>query len=102
MAPEQRRVIAARPRDRGALRWKDGQRTQAKSRLLLRSGRREKTMQVKRILGLLLAAAMLLGLSFTAYAAEDIRAAMERIASETGQDRIDLLGWSWGAVTTRM
>ena len=36
----------------------------------------------------------------TAYAAEDIRAAMERIASETGQDRIDLLGWSWGTMTT--
>ena len=36
----------------------------------------------------------------TAYAAEDIRAAMERIADETGQDRIDLLGWSWGTMTT--
>ena len=36
----------------------------------------------------------------TAYAAEDIRAAMERIASETGQERIDLLGWSWGTMTT--
>jgi pimeloyl-ACP methyl ester carboxylesterase len=31
----------------------------------------------------------------TAYAAEDIRAAMELIAGETGQERIDLLGWSW-------
>ena len=36
----------------------------------------------------------------TAYAAEDIRAAMELIARETGQERIDLLGWSWGTMTT--
>ena len=36
----------------------------------------------------------------TAYAAEDIRAAMELIADETGQERIDLLGWSWGTMTT--
>ena len=36
----------------------------------------------------------------TAYAAEDIRAAMELIAGETGQERIDLLGWSWGTMTT--
>ena len=36
----------------------------------------------------------------TAYAAEDIRAAMEWISSETGQDKIDLLGWSWGTMTT--
>ena len=33
------------------------------------------------------------------YAAEDINAAVERIVSETGQDRIDVLGWSWGTVT---
>ena len=33
------------------------------------------------------------------YAAEDIRAAVERISEETGQDRIDVLGWSWGTVT---
>lgn len=33
------------------------------------------------------------------YAAEDIRAAVERIVRETGQDAIDLLGWSWGTVT---
>ncbi len=35
----------------------------------------------------------------TAYAAEDIRAAVEWIARETGQNRIDLLGWSWGTMT---
>ena len=35
----------------------------------------------------------------TAYAAEDIRAAMEWISHETGQNRIDLLGWSWGTMT---
>ena len=35
----------------------------------------------------------------TAYAAEDIRAAMELIARETGRDRVDLLGWSWGTMT---
>ena len=35
----------------------------------------------------------------TAYAAEDIRAAMELISRESGQDRIDLLGWSWGTMT---
>jgi len=34
------------------------------------------------------------------YAAEDIRAAAERIIRETGQETIDLLGWSWGTVTT--
>ena len=33
------------------------------------------------------------------YAAEDINAAVEKIVSETGQDRIDVLGWSWGTVT---
>ena len=36
----------------------------------------------------------------TAYAAEDIRAAMEWISNETGMDKIDLLGWSWGTMTT--
>lgn len=35
----------------------------------------------------------------TAYAAEDIRAAVELIARETGRNRIDLLGWSWGTMT---
>ena len=35
----------------------------------------------------------------TAYAAEDIRAAMELITRETGRDRVDLLGWSWGTMT---
>ena len=34
------------------------------------------------------------------YAAEDINAAVNRICELTGQDRIDLLGWSWGTVTT--
>ena len=33
------------------------------------------------------------------YAAEDIRAAVECIVALTGQERIDLLGWSWGTVT---
>ena len=33
------------------------------------------------------------------YAAENIAAAAERIRKETGQNRIDLLGWSWGTVT---
>ena len=33
------------------------------------------------------------------YAAEDINAAVNRICEITGQDRIDLLGWSWGTVT---
>ena len=33
------------------------------------------------------------------YAAEDIHAAAEAIIRETGQERIDLLGWSWGTVT---
>ena len=34
------------------------------------------------------------------YAAEDIAAAVNLIVQETGQERIDLLGWSWGTVTT--
>ena len=33
------------------------------------------------------------------YAAGDIHAAAERILRETGQEKIDLLGWSWGTVT---
>ncbi len=33
------------------------------------------------------------------YASEDICAAAERIIRETGQDRIDIMGWSWGTVT---
>lgn len=33
------------------------------------------------------------------YAAEDIHAAVEKIVSETGQDSVDILGWSWGTVT---
>ena len=35
----------------------------------------------------------------SAYAAEDIHAAAETIIRETGQARIDVLGWSWGTVT---
>lgn len=34
------------------------------------------------------------------YAAEDIHAAIERICDISDQDRIDVLGWSWGTVTT--
>ena len=34
------------------------------------------------------------------YAAEDICAAVDKICEVSGQDRIDLLGWSWGTVTT--
>jgi len=33
------------------------------------------------------------------YAAEDIAAAVNLIVQETGQDEIDVLGWSWGTVT---
>ena len=33
------------------------------------------------------------------YAAEDINAAVETIVRVTGQDKIDVLGWSWGTVT---
>lgn len=33
------------------------------------------------------------------YAAEDICAAAEKIRRETGQEQIDVLGWSWGTVT---
>ena len=33
------------------------------------------------------------------YAAKDINAAVEKIVSETGQEKIDVLGWSWGTVT---
>ena len=33
------------------------------------------------------------------YAAEDIDAAVELIAAKSGQDKIDMLGWSWGTVT---
>ena len=34
------------------------------------------------------------------YAAEDINAAVELIVEETGLDKIDVLGWSWGTVTS--
>ena len=34
------------------------------------------------------------------YAAEDINAAVNKIVEITDQDQIDLLGWSWGTVTT--
>lgn len=33
------------------------------------------------------------------YAAEDINAAVRKIVEITGQNRIDVLGWSWGTVT---
>ncbi|MCR4654862.1 MAG: alpha/beta hydrolase [Lachnospiraceae bacterium] len=33
------------------------------------------------------------------YAAEDIHAAIEKICEVSGQDKIDVLGWSWGTVT---
>ena len=34
------------------------------------------------------------------YAAEDINAAVEKIVEESGREKIDLLGWSWGTVTS--
>ena len=34
------------------------------------------------------------------YAAEDINAAVTKIVNETKEDKIDILGWSWGTVTT--
>ena len=34
------------------------------------------------------------------YAGEDINAAVELIVAETGIDKIDILGWSWGTVTS--
>lgn len=34
------------------------------------------------------------------YAAEDINAAVEKIVEETKEQKINLLGWSWGTVTT--
>lgn len=34
------------------------------------------------------------------YAAEDVNAAVELICAETGLDKIDVLGWSWGTVTS--
>ena len=34
------------------------------------------------------------------YAAEDIQAAVEKIVEETGEDTVDVLGWSWGTVTS--
>lgn len=33
------------------------------------------------------------------YAAEDINAAVELVVKKSGQEKIDLLGWSWGTVT---
>ena len=35
----------------------------------------------------------------TAYAAEDINAAVEKIVEISGQSKIDVLGWSWGTMT---
>ena len=34
------------------------------------------------------------------YAAEDIHAAVKFISDQSGQRKIDILGWSWGTVTT--
>ena len=34
------------------------------------------------------------------YAAEDIHAAVELMVAETGCEKIDLMGWSWGTTTT--
>ena len=34
------------------------------------------------------------------YAAEDIHAAVKFISEQNGQRKIDILGWSWGTVTT--
>ncbi len=34
------------------------------------------------------------------YAAEDIAAATQKIIKESGHSKIDILGWSWGTVTT--
>ncbi len=36
------------------------------------------------------------------YASEDINAAVERIVEETGHDKVDVLGWSWGTITTSL
>lgn len=33
------------------------------------------------------------------YAAEDINAAVELIVSKSGQEKLDMFGWSWGTVT---
>ena len=35
----------------------------------------------------------------TDYAAKDINAAVKKIVSVTGEDKIDVLGWSWGTMT---
>ena len=35
----------------------------------------------------------------TAYAAEDIHAAVEKIVQISGEEKIDVLGWSWGTMT---
>lgn len=39
-------------------------------------------------------------MSNSEYASEDINAAVQKIIKLTGQEKIDLLGWSWGSVTT--
>ena len=33
------------------------------------------------------------------YAAEDINSAVEKIVKESGNEKIDVLGWSWGTIT---
>ena len=34
------------------------------------------------------------------YAAEDVAAAARTIIAQSGQKKIDVLGWSWGTVTS--
>ncbi len=36
----------------------------------------------------------------TEYASEDIKTAVDYIVQKTGQDKIDILGWSWGTMTS--
>ena len=36
----------------------------------------------------------------TVYAAKDVHAAVERIVQISGQDKVDVLGWSWGTMIT--
>ncbi len=38
----------------------------------------------------------------SAYASEDVNAAVERIVEVSGHDKIDVLGWSWGTVTSSL
>lgn len=38
----------------------------------------------------------------SAYASEDVNAAVEAIVAQSGRDKVDVLGWSWGTVTTSL